>query len=120
MKNASGDGRIFYATETVNLKCKWVSCLIVMSKAVSNVVSSVLESKFGMNKERRYIGCDDGTTYVFIRQVGSPRWRSYLRISADGDMSVEPSRLPAAIKAHMDGITQSGKFGGDSKQYWVK
>jgi hypothetical protein len=90
-----------------------------MAKSVTKAVDSVLASTFGMDKQRRYVACDDGTTYVFEREIGSPRWRAYMRISSAGEMSAEPSRLPSAVAAHMDGRTWRATENGD-KQYWVK
>lgn len=90
-----------------------------MAKAVSHAAVSVLESHYGIDKERRYIACDDGTTYVFERARNSPRWRAFERVGADGERSREPSRLPACVEAHMDGHTRSGPRGADGDAYWV-
>lgn len=109
-------------TETYIETLKWVGIQapIAMAKRVTHAVEHVREGgTFGLDKVIRRIACDDGTTYEFRKELGTPRWRSYARYGADGDRSIEPSRLPAAVEAHMDGRTCSGPRGEDSDEYWV-
>jgi len=91
-----------------------------MAKSVTQFAVSTVEPRFGMNKDMLRIACDDGSTYVFERPQGSPRYRTHSRVDADGSRAVSPSRLPAAVGACMDGLTQSGPHGVDSSSYWVK
>jgi hypothetical protein len=88
-----------------------------MAKRVANAVGVVQCQRFGMDKKVRFVGCDDGCTYVFVRPADGRRWRPRERIDADGDRSAEPSRLPLAVEAHMDGVTKSGPEGPDGQEY---
>lgn len=90
-----------------------------MSKAITHAVRSVRKRRLGMDKEMLRIACDDGTTYEFRRPNGSDRWRSFARWGKNGARSAEPSRLPRAVVAHMDGRTGGGPYGEDSDEYWV-
>lgn len=90
-----------------------------MAKAVTKSVRKIQNRRLGMDKELLRVACDDGTTYEFRRQAGEPRWRAVARYSPDGNRSAEPSRLPAAVEAHMDGQTGSGPHGRDGSDYWV-
>jgi len=89
-----------------------------MAKRVTHAVEKVLEAQFGMNKTRRYVACDDGTTYVFESSDGR-RWTALARYGRDGGRSASPSRLPASVEAHMDGATRSGPEGVDGDEYWT-
>lgn len=90
-----------------------------MGKRVTHYAFSMKSMRFGMNKELLRIACDDGSTYVFVRQQSSPRFRLLRRIDHDGSFHAEPSRLPSCIEACMDGITRSGPYGDNSSDYWV-
>lgn len=90
-----------------------------MAKAVTHSVRKVQERKFGMDRDVLRVACDDGTTYEFRREAGTPRWRAVARYGRDGGRSAEPSRLPASVEAHMDGRTCSGPHGRDADDYWV-
>jgi hypothetical protein len=89
-----------------------------MGKRVTHARKRLLESRIGMTKERLYVACDDGSTYLFERERGSPRWYALKRIDRDGSHASRPSRLPAAVEAHMDGRTCSGPFGETEPDYW--
>jgi hypothetical protein len=88
-----------------------------MAKRVANAVGVVQRQRFGMDKKVRFVGCDDGTSYVFVRPADGRRWRARERIDAGGERAADPSRLPRAVEAHMDGVTQSGPEGPDSQEY---
>lgn len=90
-----------------------------MAKRVTKASTKVLARQFQMNREVRRVACDDGSTYVFERDVDSPRWRAVRRIDRDGSVSAGVHRLPAAVRAHMDGFTRSGEYGRDGDNYWV-
>lgn len=72
---------------------------------------------FGAATLRRYVVCDDGSTYVFERSEDSRQWRARMRVDADGTRTFEPARLPAAVDAHMTGVTRSGPEGCDGPHY---
>lgn len=72
-----------------------------------------------MDKEVLAVHCDDGSVYTFEREAETPRWVARARYDRDG-RAPTPSRLPASVEAHMDGRTQSGPFGIDGSDYWVK
>jgi len=90
-----------------------------MAKRVTHAVTTQVEKTYGINKMLRRIACDDGSTYVFTRTVDSPRWEARARIDRDGSRSARPSRLPAAVEAHMDGFTRSGPEGVEGDEYWT-
>jgi hypothetical protein len=89
-----------------------------MAKKVIGATVSRQSKRFGIDKDVLAVHCDDGTVYTFERDVNSPRWRASARYER-GERSPEPSRLPRAVEAHMDGRTCSGPHGRDSKDYWV-
>lgn len=89
-----------------------------MAKKVIGATVSRHEKRFGMDKEVLGVHCDDGTVYVFERDAGGRRWSARSRL-ADGERTANPSRLPRAVEAHMDGRTCSGPHGKDSDDYWV-
>jgi len=90
-----------------------------MAKQVTEAATYTLRKEYTrLAPKRHLVACDDGSLYVFENTDGA-RWRTLARVDSDGSKSVEPSRLPACIEAHMDGFTQSGPHGVDSDEYWV-
>lgn len=83
-----------------------------MAKKVIGATVSRHRKTFGMDKKVLGVHCDDGTVYTFEREDGTPRWHARARLEA-GTCTPEPSRLPRAVEAHMDGRTY--RDGG----YWV-
>lgn len=72
-----------------------------MGKRVTHKTARRIEKRFGLDKDKCYVACDDGTTYVFVRPDGAPAWRPRMRISADGSRTLSPSRLPAHVAMHV-------------------
>ena len=90
-----------------------------MAKQVTEAATYTLRREYNrLAPKRHLVACDDGSLYVF-EQTDGRRWRTFARVDADGSQSAEPSRLPTAVEAHMDGFTQSGPYGVDSDEYWV-
>jgi len=83
-----------------------------MSKRVTESETYELNREYGMNKDRHLVACDDGSLYVFECTSGD-RWETYARVDSDGSRSMRPSRLPAAVEAHMEGFTYM------TNSYWV-
>lgn len=91
-----------------------------MAKRVIGATESFKDPTFGMSLWRRRVACDDGSTYVFERAEDTPRWRCVRRIDSQNwhketDTAITPSRLPAAVHAHMRGHLARRRFytGGD-------
>ena len=95
-----------------------------MAKRVIGATQSRHRKKFGIDKNVLGVHCDDGTVYVFEKPVNSPRWVARERIDArEGTRTPSPSRLPAAVEAHMDGVTRETDYGSSGDRYdwyWVK
>ena len=89
-----------------------------MGKRVTHSVETYQDRTFGLDKIKLRIACDDGSSYIAERTCDNPHWRMVERVDRDGSRNRTPSRLPATVKAHMDGRTGSGPYGVDRDEYW--
>jgi hypothetical protein len=74
-------------------------------KRITTTAATEVGGRFSMSKYRHYVGCDDGSTYLFERADDDRLWRLVRRYDADGGVSVTPHRVPTLVALHMDGRT---------------